>query len=74
MACTEVSCEGFWKWLKCVTMEAGIHGLIHFVFRPCEWNHAKLAIMTFMDVLDTSSCSLCGMRGHVTSDHGNFSL
>ena len=31
-------------------------------------------MIIFIDVLDTSSCSLCGMRGHVTSNHGNVSL
>ena len=31
-------------------------------------------MMIFIDVLDTSSCSLCGMRSHVTSNHGNISF
>ena len=55
-------------------METRLHKVIAYIFQPCEENHTKLTMMIFIDFFDTSSCSLCGMRGHVTSNRGNVSL
>ena len=45
--------QGVLKMRKFVSMETRLKKLTAYIFQPCEWNHTKLTMIIFIDVLVT---------------------